>query len=90
MTKELSAKRKVDECCDTHPREKGMENVRPIAGLVGGGFMAIGLPGVVPAPGSGLALIELGLSFDSEWGERTDLCVETTPSPNYASVTREC
>lgn len=77
MTKELSAKRKVDKCRDTHPRLRraGRGILWPMAHLSEpdghGHWPAAG--GARPAPSSRLALIELGLSFDFEWGERAVL-----------------
>lgn len=77
MTKELSTKRKVDKCRDTHPRQRGAGRGvrRPIAQRYepgGGGHWPVA-GGARPAPSSRLALIELGLSFDFEWGERAVL-----------------
>ncbi|KOB72581.1 Uncharacterized protein OBRU01_12033 [Operophtera brumata] len=77
MTKELSAKRKVDKCRDTHPLARRAEGVlwRPM-GVAGRASAPDHWPrvgGARPAPSSRLALIELGLSFDFEWGERAVL-----------------
>ncbi|CAD0198818.1 unnamed protein product [Chrysodeixis includens] len=79
MTKELSAKRKVDKCRDT-------QGLRAVAGVRGAGAAdqcgaraapaaaGIGRPGGArPASPERIGLIELGLSFDFKWGERTVL-----------------
>lgn len=76
MTKELSAKRKVDKCRDTHPLTRcGVGGARGQCGAAARrARAAIGRPrGLRPAPSSSRALIELGLSFDFEWGERAVL-----------------
>lgn len=77
MTKELSAKRKVDKCRDTHPLARGSEGARAPANERRRWSLRprpLGCPGGTgPAPSSRLALIELGLSFDFEWGDRVDL-----------------
>lgn len=96
MTKELSAKRKVDKCRDTHPRLRGAgRGVRwPIAQRYepngGGHWPSAG--GARPAPSSRFALIELGLSFDFEWGERAVLRVgknyRCDPIPSVIGIIR--
>lgn len=86
MTKELSAKRKVDKCRDTHPRARGAEGVSraPMRGWRRTGERAHWPEsrGARPAPSSRFALIELGLSFDFEWGERAVLRAGKNYPPN--------
>lgn len=95
MTKEESAKRKVDKCRDTHPRAARDEGAgRPIrrADAAGGASHWRTVGGARPAPSSRLALIELGLSFDFKWGERTVLCAcknrRCDPIPSVIGIIR--
>lgn len=96
MTKELSAKRKVDKCRDTHPRVAARRggSSRPME-YSGGAtsrdhWSATG--GARPAPSSRIVLIELGLSFDFKWGERAVLRADKNyhrdPIPSVIGIIR--
>lgn len=76
MTKELSAKRKVDKCRDTHPQRGAERGWAPTNGVRRRSLARRPLAcpgGARPAPSSRIGLIELGLSFDFKWGERAVL-----------------
>lgn len=96
MTKELSAKRKVDKCRDTHPRVRARRGGarRPMGSLhcVTGPDHWPAAGGARPAPSSRIALIELGLSFDFKWGERAVLCAGKNyrwdPIPSVIGIIR--